>query len=137
MCHNEVKDELSYLAGIATSSRNAVCDEPLINQGHTATGGSTANAQPNQQESPKGLHGYLLIQGVWSKQTSSIIDVHVCDTDSNSYLSSIPEKVLGKQELEEKKNMQQCLDSSHRYFTPYYVMLVDRMLATEAKELNK
>eukprot|EP00978_Attheya_sp_CCMP212_P020275 scaffold57788_cov61-Attheya_sp.AAC.4 len=33
MRHNQVKDELGYLAGIATSS-NAVRDEPLINQGH-------------------------------------------------------------------------------------------------------
>eukprot|EP00978_Attheya_sp_CCMP212_P042869 scaffold269339_cov35-Attheya_sp.AAC.1 len=68
MRHNEVKDELGYLTGIATSS-NAVRDEPLINQGHAATGGAAANAnanananpQPNdQQATPEGLRGDLL-----------------------------------------------------------------------------
>eukprot|EP00978_Attheya_sp_CCMP212_P020225 scaffold57622_cov65-Attheya_sp.AAC.2 len=108
MRHNEVKDELGYLAGIATSS-NAVRDEPLINQGHAATGGAAANAnanpQPNdQQATPEGLRGDLLVRGVWSKQTSCIIDVRICDTDSNSYLSSTPEKVLRKQELKRRRN---------------------------------
>eukprot|EP00978_Attheya_sp_CCMP212_P004101 scaffold8879_cov44-Attheya_sp.AAC.3 len=48
MRHNEVKDELGYLAGIATSS-NTVRDEPLITQGHAATGGGAANANANPQ----------------------------------------------------------------------------------------
>jgi hypothetical protein len=140
MRHNEVKDELGYLAGIATSS-NAVRDEPLINQGHAATGGAAVNAnanpQPNdQQATPEGLRGDLLVRGIWSKQTSCIIDVCICDTDSNSYLSSTPEKVMWKQELEKKKKyLQPCLDS-RRDFTPY-VLSVDGMLATEVKELNK
>eukprot|EP00978_Attheya_sp_CCMP212_P032240 scaffold124880_cov38-Attheya_sp.AAC.2 len=140
MRYNEVKDEIGYLAGITISS-NAVRDEPLINQGHAATGGAAANAnanpQPNDhQATPEGLHGDLLVQGVWSKQTSCIIDVRICDTDSNSYLSSTPEKVLWKQELEKKKKyLQPCLDS-RRDFTPY-VLSVDGMLVTEAKELNK
>eukprot|EP00978_Attheya_sp_CCMP212_P019465 scaffold54527_cov24-Attheya_sp.AAC.2 len=140
MRHNEVKDELRYLAGITTSS-NAVRDEPLSNQGHPATGGVAANAnanpQPNdQQATPEGLRGDLLVRGVWSKRTSCIVNVRICDTDSNSYLSSTPEKVLRKKELEKKKKyLQPCLDS-RRDFTPC-VLLVDGMLATEAKELNK
>jgi hypothetical protein len=139
MHHNEVKDELGYLCGIATCS-NAVRDEPLINQGHAATGAGNANANatptaPNQ-DTPEGLRGDLLVRGVWSKQTSCIIDVRVCDTDSNSYLSSTPANILRKQELEKKKKyLQPCLDS-RRDFTPY-VLSVDGMLATEAKELNK
>eukprot|EP00978_Attheya_sp_CCMP212_P036537 scaffold166572_cov50-Attheya_sp.AAC.2 len=77
-----------------------------------------------------------LERGVWSKHTSCIIHVRICDTDSNSYLSSTPEKVLRKQEPEKKKKyLQLCLDS-RRDFTPY-VLSVDGMLATEAKELNK
>eukprot|EP00978_Attheya_sp_CCMP212_P037992 scaffold183996_cov58-Attheya_sp.AAC.2 len=66
MRHNQVKDELGYLAGITTSS-NAVRDEPLINQSHAATGGAAANAnanpQPNdqQQATPEGLRVDLLV----------------------------------------------------------------------------
>eukprot|EP00978_Attheya_sp_CCMP212_P035085 scaffold150777_cov30-Attheya_sp.AAC.1 len=105
------------------------------------TGGAAVNAnanpQPNdQQATPEGLRGDLLVRCFWSKQTSCIIDVRICDTDSNSYLSSTPEKVLRKQELEKKKKyLQPCLDS-RRDFTPD-VLSVDGMLATEAKELNK
>eukprot|EP00978_Attheya_sp_CCMP212_P049539 scaffold678286_cov86-Attheya_sp.AAC.1 len=126
--------ELGYLAGITTSS-NAVRDESLINQGHAATGGAAANAnashpQPtDQQATLEGLRGDLLVRGVWAKHTSCIIDVHVCDTtDSNSYTSL---------QLQRKcyRSKHPCLDS-HRDFTPY-VLLVDGMLATEAKELNK
>eukprot|EP00978_Attheya_sp_CCMP212_P008767 scaffold20596_cov47-Attheya_sp.AAC.2 len=64
-----------------------------------------------------------------------IIDAHVCDADSNSYLSSTPEKVLRKQELEKKKKyLQPCLDldSCRKDFVS-----VDGMLAIESKELNK
>jgi hypothetical protein len=62
--------------------------------------------------------------------------VRVCDADSNSYLSSTGTNILRKQELEKKKKyLQPCLDSS-RDVTPY-VLSVDGMLASEAKELNK
>jgi hypothetical protein len=115
---------------------NAVRDKPLINQGHAATGAGNANANastptaPNQETHPEGLHGdLLLVIGVWSKQISCIIDVRVCDTDSNSYLSSTLVNILRKQELEKKKKyLQPCLDSSSRDFTPY-VLSVDGMLA--------
>eukprot|EP00978_Attheya_sp_CCMP212_P028602 scaffold99226_cov58-Attheya_sp.AAC.1 len=65
MRHNEVKDELGYVAGIATSSNAIREDEPLINQGHAATGGAAANANANpqpkdQQATPEGLRGDLL-----------------------------------------------------------------------------
>jgi hypothetical protein len=56
----------------------------LINQGHIANGAGNPNPNANQ-ETPEGLPGDLLVQGIWSKQTSCIvIGVCICNTDSTS-----------------------------------------------------
>eukprot|EP00978_Attheya_sp_CCMP212_P041350 scaffold236064_cov51-Attheya_sp.AAC.2 len=58
------------------------------------------------------------------------------NSDLSSTLRRESAADLRTQELEKKKKyLQPCLDS-HRDFT-HYVLLVDGMLATEAKELNK
>eukprot|EP00978_Attheya_sp_CCMP212_P013542 scaffold33998_cov62-Attheya_sp.AAC.2 len=89
-CHtNEVKNELGFLATLATSS-NAVRDEPFI-----FPGGRTANAH------------------------CVVVGVRIANVDLGSYLTSTPKKVLCHQETEKKKKyLQACLDQP-RNFTPF------------------
>eukprot|EP00978_Attheya_sp_CCMP212_P007141 scaffold16612_cov35-Attheya_sp.AAC.2 len=66
--HNEVKDELEFLATLATSP-NAVCDEPFIFPGQATNGESNceSNACPHVQSSNnnEGDRGDLLLRAIW------------------------------------------------------------------------
>jgi hypothetical protein len=48
-----------------------------------------------------------------------LVDVHIANVDSGSYLTSTPEKLLCRQETEKKKKyLQACLDQ-RRNVTPF------------------
>jgi hypothetical protein len=137
--HNEIRDELGFLATLATTS-SSVRDEPLIHTGLNAIVRGTAAQQagPNStgRNEENAERGDLLIRGLWTKQTSCIVDVRVTDTDAASYASSTPEKVLRKHEQEKKKKyLESCLEQ-RRHFTPF-VCSTDGMLGLEAKQLLK
>eukprot|EP00978_Attheya_sp_CCMP212_P014047 scaffold35646_cov59-Attheya_sp.AAC.3 len=93
--HNKVKDELGFLATLATSP-NAVCDKPFVFLGRAANGESNceSNTCPHVQSSNnnEGDRGNLLLQGIWERQTYCVVmDVCIGNVDSGSYLTSTPE----------------------------------------------
>jgi hypothetical protein len=67
--------------------------------------------------------GDLLIWGFWAHGMDVIVDVHMMDTDSKSYRSWDPHKVLTTQEREKKKKyLQSCL-KHRRHFNPFVVWM--------------
>ena len=139
--HNEIRDELAYLATLATSS-NRVHDEPYINIGrNTEVNGVPAHANVDTSRANPAAgkdfeRGDVLIHGLFDRKTSCIIDVRVTDTDQLSYLLTPPSKVLKSQEGSKKKNyLEACLEQ-RRHFSPYVVDTY-RLLGEEAKSINK
>eukprot|EP00978_Attheya_sp_CCMP212_P006719 scaffold15590_cov56-Attheya_sp.AAC.1 len=84
-CHNEVKDELGFLATLATSP-NAVHDKPFIFPGHAANGEGNceSNLCPHVQSSTnnEGDWGNLLFHRIWEQQTHCVVDVLITNVDS-------------------------------------------------------
>eukprot|EP00978_Attheya_sp_CCMP212_P023880 scaffold74078_cov59-Attheya_sp.AAC.2 len=106
-CHNELKDELGFLATLATLP-NAVRNKPFIFPGCAANGEGNceSNSCPHVQSSTnnEGDWGDLLLRVIWERQTHCVaVDIHIANVDSGSYLTSTPEKVLCHQEREKKK----------------------------------
>jgi len=128
--HNEVRDELAYIATLATTS-SRVRDEPLIQVSHNTTSNGLPRSAHTQQTTPaptpNSVHvdghwfdrGDLLIHGLYEKQTSCILDVRVTDTDQPSYRSSTPDVIIKRQETEKKKRyLNACLEQ-RRHFSPF------------------
>ena len=130
--HNEVRDELAYIATFATNS-GSIRNKPLINIGRGARLNSpaTAQVQGTKTQSPmdnisqphKGGRffdqGDLQIRSFFGKQTIGILDVRVCNIDTPSYIYSSSVKILLKQEKEKmKKYLEACLEQRH-HFAPY------------------
>ena len=147
--HNEVRDELGYLACQAINP-SSVRDEPIINIGRGANSSGlpdkaktqqTTKATPNKSPDPTTDgqpfdRGDLLIRSLFDKQTSCVIDVRITDGDSPSRLSSSPAKVILSQEKEKKrKYLTACLEQ-RRHFAPY-VCDVYGLLGAEAQAVNK
>jgi hypothetical protein len=136
--HNEINEELCDLASKALVP-SAVRVEPMIQTKRTAEGSSSPEAKPPVQSlsrSNEDDRGDLLIRGFWARGTDVIVDVRVTDTDSKSYRSRDPHKVLAAQENEKKKKyLQACLEQ-RRHFTPFAVS-TDGLIGREAGELLK
>eukprot|EP00978_Attheya_sp_CCMP212_P037221 scaffold174009_cov63-Attheya_sp.AAC.1 len=137
--HNEVKDELEFLATLATLP-NAVRNEPFIFPGRAANGEGNceSNSCPHVQSSTnnEGDRGNLLLHGIWEQQIHCVVDIRMANVDLGSYLTSTPEKVLSRQEMEKKKKyLQACLDK-RRNFTPF-VSSTDRLMGREATAFVK
>jgi hypothetical protein len=138
--HNEVKDELGFLATLATLP-TAVRNKPFIFPGCAANGKSNceSNSCPHVQSSTNNDEdrGNLLLHGIWEQQTHCVVDVRIANVDLGPYLTSTPEKVLlCLQETEKKKKyLQACLDQ-RRNFTPF-VSSTDGLMGREATALVK
>jgi hypothetical protein len=134
-CHNEVQDKLAHLVTKAFTP-SAVHNKPLI-QSCCAVDKDTNHQEPTTQEAaPKDKQGDLLIQDFWTRGTDCILDVHVTDTDAESYCKRPPAKVLESQEREKKhKYLKNCLEQQH-HFTPF-VCSVDGLLGQEAATFSK
>ena len=78
--HNEVRDEILYLARQAFTSAS-VCAKPLVNKGHTIL------ERGAYQGSDKGkdTREDVLIRVLWYQQAYSIIDFKLDITYANSY----------------------------------------------------
>ena len=68
----------------------------------------------------KGLVPGLGIWGVWSPQTKVLFNVHVCDTDTQSYLGHTPALVLLKAEAEKKSKYSTAATVCRAHFSPLY-----------------
>ena len=110
MRHNEVRDELGFLAECALSPSN-VRDEPLINISHCEHRGEGKVLHENR--------GDLMIRGLWERGLESIVDVQVTNLESPSYRNRKPDKVIeGLEKRKKEKYEQDCLDI-RRSFTPF------------------
>lgn len=113
LCHNEIRDELAALDSQALVP-SAVGDEPLIQPSRgMESAPSTQDKAPIHRISKTQLadeHGDLLIRGLWSTGSDSIIDVRVTNVDCRTQQDKDPEKVLATHEREKKKKyLASCL----------------------------
>eukprot|EP00978_Attheya_sp_CCMP212_P031185 scaffold117077_cov65-Attheya_sp.AAC.6 len=114
----ECDDELGQLAGKALKP-SAICDKPLINNGHKVERSSNAPTKADLSTTPLPSpvvrdngdnQGGLKIHGFLSHGTNCIIDVRITDLDSKSYQTKSSDKVLAGQEQEKKcKYLAPCL----------------------------
>jgi hypothetical protein len=105
--HNEIRDELSYLASKACIP-SAVRDEPKIHLSRPAEKKSALDQQAlsvtrNLHKTQGVARGDLLVRGFGENGTDCIIAVRVTDTDAKSNRSKDPAKVLTAHEREKKK----------------------------------
>jgi hypothetical protein len=128
--HNEIRDELVYLAGKAFTP-SAIRDEPLIHPCRVAKEVKTTPTSSASKPVSEDDRGDILIRGFWDPGTDCIIDVRVTDMDQPSQIATDPAKVLRKHENEKKrKYLQACLEQ-RRHFSPF-VVSTDGLLGREA-----
>ena len=136
--HNEIRDELASLASQALTP-SAVRDEPLIqpSRGTESTPSTPGEASVQRDISKTQLadeRGDLLIRGLWSTGSDSIIDVRVTNVDCRTQRDKDPEKVLATHErAKKKKYLASCLEQ-RRSFIPF-VVSADGLLGREASFL--
>ena len=83
--HNEIRDAVGDLAALLW---NQVKREPVV--ADDCTDGETLIAD-------------LGVRGVWSPRSEALFDIHVIDTDAQSYLTTAPNLVLFTAEGEKKQ----------------------------------
>ena len=136
--HNEIRDELASLASQALTP-SAVRDEPLIQPSRgMESAPSTQDVASIQHHLSKSQladeRGDLLIRGLWSTGSESIIDVRVTNVDCRTQRDKDPEKVLASHErAKKKKYLASCLEQ-RRSFIPF-VVSADGLLGREASFL--
>ena len=57
----------------------------------------------------------LSIRGVWQPQTAALLDVHVVDTDAQSYASRTVDAVLSSAEQEKKRKYSAAVEERRAY----------------------
>ena len=109
--HNEIRDAIGDLAVLLWGQ---VKWEPVVSEdGDDGT-----------------LVADLGIRGVWSPQSEALFDIHVTDTDTQSYLGHAPESILCRAETE-KKQKYSAAAARLAHFTPL-CFSVDRLAGSEA-----
>ena len=72
------------------------------------------------------------MRGVWQPQAEALFDVHVVDTDAQSYSQRAVMAVLSSAEREKKRKYAHAAEARHASFTPF-VLSIDGLLAREAQ----
>jgi hypothetical protein len=130
--HNEVAREWNTLCAQAWSP-SVVQDEPLIPHCPNNTEDSQAPSTPTINPETR---GDVLVRGFWSRQTPTIFDVRITDTDAPSHRGQLPHQILLKNEHEKKKkHLASCLEARH-HFTPL-CFSVDGLFGTESTAATK
>ena len=76
------------------------------------------------------------VHGFWKRDTTTIFDIRITDTEAPTYRGLDPKRVLARHEREKKdKYLKACLER-RRHFTPL-VFSVDRMAGEEMKAAGK
>ena len=121
-------------SGAPTSKAVVRAPDTAGPQTTTPTTSPTPASTPQQVDNAE--RGDLLVQGLWNRSTSCILDVRVTNTDAPSYLSASTSKVIERQEREKKKKyLEACLEE-RRHFTPYVVDCFGS-LGEEARAVNQ
>ena len=100
-CHSEVQDVIGNLASLVWGN---VIREPVICEQSATSGGS--------------LVADLYVQGVWVSQAETLLDIHVVDTDTQSYHDHTPMAVLHTVEHDKKQKYSQAYQACRATFTP-------------------
>ena len=144
--HDDLKNEVAYLAKPATNNRS-VRDEPIINIGrdsfqsipaadHINTLNATPPAPDLPPNPPSNDQGDILIHSFFSKQVDCVIDVRVTDSDAPSKVMLDPMKVLLSQEKAKKRKYLARCEEQRRHFAPYVADCYG-LLGKEAVAINK
>ena len=111
--HNELRDAIGDLAALVWKH---VHHEPIIQD------------SSNEHDA---LVADLGIRGVWQPQAEVLFDIHVIDTDAQSYQSHSPQSVLASAEAEKKRKYSTACSDCRASFTPL-CFSVDGLLGCEA-----
>lgn len=131
--HDDLKEELGFLAGLATNP-SAIRDEPLINLCPYNCDGEGSPA--NQSNRDNRERGDLLIPSLWRRGFDCIVDVQMNNLDATSYKDSDPMKVLENGErIKKNKHLPGCIEQ-RRDFTPF-IMSLDGIIGKEGDRLSK
>eukprot|EP00957_Ditylum_brightwellii_P109686 8366668-Ditylum_brightwellii.AAC.1 len=82
------------------------------------------------------LWGNLSIRSLWERQTDTIVDVRITNSDAKSYLNKTVAKHLLAQEKKKKNKYLPMCREQRKNFTPFIAM-VDRILGRDAKMMCK
>ena len=111
--HSEIRNALGDLACLAYKD---VVREPVVCD--------------SDADGP-GLIADLSVRGVWQRQGEALFDVHVVDTDAQSYISRSVVDVLVGAEEKKKRKYRLAAEARHASFSPF-VVSVDGALGKEA-----
>ena len=100
--HNEVRDALGDIEALAYKE---VVREPVAREADEIRGVSALVAD-------------LGVRGVWQPQTEALFDVHVVDTDAQSYAHRTVSAVLSTAEKEKKRKYTHAAQACHASFSP-------------------
>ena len=78
-CKNEVCDKIIHLAK-RTFQQNCIQCKPLIHQGHRRSNNVVRHGRREKYS-----RGYVLIRGIWERQTDAIIKIRFGDPNCDSY----------------------------------------------------
>ena len=113
--HNEIRDALGDLVAMGYKE---VLREPIVREADDSA------------ESPA-LIADLSERGLWQPLTVALLDVHVVDTDAQSYTNCPVSAILSTAEQEKKRKYSAAAESRRACFTPF-VVSVDGVFAREA-----
>ena len=125
--HDDIKLVWEELLGEALQP-SAVRDEPPIHIGRPAP---DATAPPPDTPDPAN-RGDIAAHGFWQTGIETVFDVSLIDTDSPSYLSQAPTKLVENREQQKWLKHGPALQEQRRHFTPL-VYTVDGMVGKEAR----
>jgi hypothetical protein len=139
LVHLRYADVADKWAGLCQQALTpaAVSSKPFIYVGRVANIGAEATLDEDgfpvdrpDNQGDVGAHGF------WRRGHTAIFDIHITDTDAESYLRSSQSKILSNQEKAKKrKYLEPCLQR-RRHFT-LLVFLADGMRAPEMSAATK
>ena len=137
--HNEIRDELAYLARKAYGD-GKVLTEPRV--GGVGEGEKKEDqeegaerddktAGPETVVTPPGLRADVGIRGFFDTQKMVFFDVRVCDPDAETYKTKPIDAVLRRHEKEKESKFKQACRERRIDFVPF-VVSVDGVLGRQA-----
>jgi hypothetical protein len=144
--HDDVADEWRHLCGTALSPGRVECEPRILSSvsqqvrvaaGDTATPGSSPpTADAPHPPAATEERGDASCHGFWERGRTTIFDMRITDTDTQSYRKEDFAKVLEQHKKEKKdKYLQNCLEM-RKDFTPM-VYSVDGIAVREARTAEK
>ena len=117
--HNEIRDVVGDLAAMVWGQ---VRCEPIVSDAAVDPSGKTLVAD-------------LSVRGTWLPRAEALFDVHIVDTDTQSYLIHTPKSVFFGAEIEKKRKYSAACCARRAHFTPLCVS-VDGLTSSEASSFN-